>query len=281
MFKTVKNKRKQKIRKIIVLMVALLLLLTACDFIGRKPESTPEPTPSAPTIHTIKFNNDTAYNFNRIYISPTASEMWGDELLGSTSILKARGNVEVTIPAYDFNNYDIQILDEDNDEYVFMYVTLQDGYTVSINFGDEGLAANIYDHLGIMVSTVFGTINSNDMQNDGFLISTTGYDTNGFYSFTIYNESDYELYAIYVGPSDGDPEDDIDILPERVPGGNRYVVEGSPPEDLWAVTEWTFFVEDMDDDTSASYEVFNLWALNYVNITWDNAAGGYVAEFVY
>ncbi|MDL2219830.1 hypothetical protein LJC04_05840, partial [Ruminococcaceae bacterium OttesenSCG-928-O06] len=81
----------------------------------------------APKTFSVTVENSTIYAFNELYVSATASDNWGSDHLGSTNILKANGSYDITLEKYDYENYDVLIVDEDGDEYLFRYVTLTEG----------------------------------------------------------------------------------------------------------------------------------------------------------
>lgn len=237
---------------------------------------------------TITFTNSSEYMFNEIYISPTAADEWGSELLGDTSVLKANGSIDVTIIEYDYDNYDIRIVDEDRDEYLFTRVPLSDGFTVYIYFGEQGLVATVLDEEGDEITTVSGSMNGGgNLENQGpqaddeAVITGTGYDTDGDFSFTIYNESDYDIYSIFMGLLNAPADLDMDILDSILSAGDSYTVSETMPESLWGETEWTLYIVDVDGDTSVSYDTFNPFLLEYVDITWDTDTYGYLTNFVY
>lgn len=284
-------------KKLPVLFLAVLFGVSALAGCGDKapssqaPASAPAQTqPASPSVLTVIFSNSTDYIFNEIYIKPTATDEWGGELLGSTRILKGNGSVEVDIPAYDYENYDIGVVDEDGDEYAFTYVPLQDGSEVAIYFGDNGLAADVADSEGNMAATVMGTLGSAAGGGDGGgggdavqepVVTGTGNDTNGQYTFTVYNESDYDIYAIHMGVVNASADSDIDILPQVLPAGQSTELVGMASQGDWLNTEWSLYITDVDGDRSVSYDSFNPWTVSYVDIYWDSDSFGYVCEFFY
>ena len=299
------HEEKIKMKKTASLALAILMLVSLLAGCGGG-EASSQAASSAPVREapsrerssnlTITFSNASSYIFHEIYISPTASSDWGEELLGSTRILKSNGSIDVEIPAYDYDNYDILVVDEDSDEYYFSRVPLQTGSEVAIYFGDDGLAADVADSRGNSVATIFGTLEGasgggsyDNGGNDGGdtgqtqqpAPTGTGYDTNGQYTFTVYNESAYDIYAIHMGVVGASADYDIDILPQILSAGNSTDLSGMASQGDWLNTEWTLYITDVDGDTSSSYEVFNPWTLTYVDINWDSNNGGYVCEFVY
>lgn len=266
-------------KKTIALLLAAMLLLVGC---GANPPASPttadEPqAPSKPTTLTITFSNTSGYIFNEIYISPTASNSHGEELLGSTRILKSNGSLDINIPAYDFDTYDILVVDEAGDRYNFSRVSLSHGGGVSIYFGNDGLAADVTDNKGNAIGTVPGTLESATGGSDAPETYGTGYATNGEVTFTIYNESAFDIFAIHMGPVGGAAADDVDILPLILEGGENTTLTVTIPQGQWNETAWTLYVTDVDGDTSSSFDEFNPWTLSYVDITWEN--GGYVCSF--
>ena len=101
------------------------------------------------------------------------------------------------------------------------------------------------------------------------------------FSFRIYNESNYDIYSIHMGPLEGSAEDDLDILDSILVSGDDVLVSGTVPGHLASVTQWTLFVTDVDDDTSLSYDVFDPFSLSYVDVVWDSDSAGYRCDFVY
>ena len=100
-------------------------------------------------------------------------------------------------------------------------------------------------------------------------------------NFTIFNNSDFEIVFAHMGPSTLSSEDDTDILPSTLPGGESYTFEAKISEDYWDYTEWTIYFTDSDGDTSQVYDTFNPWNLSYVDVDWDSENAGYVCSFQY
>jgi len=99
--------------------------------------------------------------------------------------------------------------------------------------------------------------------------------------FVIYNESDYEIYAVYISPVNSPPSDEMDILPNILGPGENYYFNAKMPAQYWGVTDWVMSVVDVDGDSSVSYEAFNPFKLTYVDIEWHGEAGHYICKFFY
>lgn len=280
--------KHSKLLSVWSLFVLVCLLFTAC---AKKTES-PAPISRPPVSRnlSITVTNSSDYVFNELFVSPTASDEWGEDCLGSTNILKKNGSFEMSVPTYDFDNYDIMVVDEDDDTYLFKYIKLKTGTEVIISFGD-GLVADIIHSDGTQ-EAVTGELYYADGETGGGggggaaapanqTVTGTGYDTNGQYTFAVYNESDYDIYAIYIGIAGASEYDDIDLLPQVLPAGESIDLVGQASQGDWINKDWTLYVEDVDGDVSSTYDVFNPWLLSYVDIYWDNNSGGYVCEFYY
>lgn len=281
-----------------VCLILLSVLLVACGSPAAPPQSTPAPAPAsttptpAPTPTpeptstdiTVTVTNNTTYIFNELYVTPTASDYWGTDHLGSTSILKSGGSYDISLQKYEFNNYDVRIVDEDKYVYLFSRATLLDASHIVIEFSDSGLIAVIY-HADGTDETVTGEVSGGDVAGGGDVpvneptVTGTGNDTNGQYTFSVYNESPFDIYSIHMGVLNAGSADDIDILPSILPGNESTVVTGLASQGDWLNTEWTLYIKDMDGDTSHSYDSFNPWTLSYVEIYWED--GGYVCQFYY
>jgi hypothetical protein len=265
----------------VLIAVFVFCILTVLTWCGGGNEAKPDSgaaQPSREASITVTFTNYTDYNFQELYVSPTAANEWGADHLGSTSILKKNGSFDIKLPEYDFDNFDILVVDEDDDEYLFERVTMQNGAEVQITFDGELIATTIL--LNGSASSVAGELNSGSGSATGTSAGgAADYSGAGHYSFAIYNLSDYDVYAIYMGPRNASIED-VDILPSILPANGDTAVDGyvNGAENN---NEWTLYIEDTDGDVSASYEVFNPWTIRYVDIYWNTNSAGWDCDFYY
>lgn len=151
------------------------------------------------------------------------------------------------------------------------------------------LAAEGYTNTGAdgAQSVVSGTLNGSGADSGGEVIvvqeeptsTGTGYDTDGQFSFTVYNNSDYDIYSLHMGILDAGSDHDIDVLPQILPANSSTTITGQASMGDWIQTDWTIYVTDVDGDTNASYDTFNPWTVSYVDIYCQGDS--YVCEFTY
>lgn len=76
---------------------------------------------------TVNVTNDTGYELQRIYISPSMSDDWHEDLLGGRSIVDgATLAVDVPVLEEDAQYYDVLAIDIDEDRYSRFEVDLSD-----------------------------------------------------------------------------------------------------------------------------------------------------------
>jgi len=89
------------------------------------------------TQSQITVVNNTGYPFVRLYVSPTVSDVWGANVLGS-HVLQSGSNVVVNLPLpiNVINTYDIRAVDTDGDSYTKWNVTVSPNGVIEFVFGD-------------------------------------------------------------------------------------------------------------------------------------------------
>ncbi|MEY1661398.1 hypothetical protein [Isoalcanivorax beigongshangi] len=82
----------------------------------------------------LTIHNKTGYDIHYIYLSPPDSEDWEEDVLGS-SILRDGHSQPIDISGYDNPIFDIRVVDEDHDDYVFWKhnVRRHDSLTVTLD----------------------------------------------------------------------------------------------------------------------------------------------------
>ena len=166
-------------KKIVWLLCSALLLtiLSACGGNDDAPKgrgnnvptsvSSAVTAPVRSTTLAVTVANVSGYNFQELYVSPTGTNNWGEDHLGSTSILKNNGSYDITLARYDFENYDVLIIDEDGDEYEFKYVPLVDGCEMQIGFDENGVPGVVVVGADGTENYVSGTLNGSSGATGG------------------------------------------------------------------------------------------------------------------
>lgn len=143
-----------------------------------------------PTEMKVVFRNSSGYVFNELYVTPTADTEWGSDHLGSTSVLKKGGTFELTLPIYDFNTYDIRVVDVDEDVYLFERVPIENGCEVDIVWESDLAASVSYtDKDSTYIVGVFESGNDDYYSDD--------YDS-GWLDMTFMNYTGWDFREVYV-----------------------------------------------------------------------------------
>jgi hypothetical protein len=92
-------------------------------------------TLNGPSINIV---NNTGYTVYYIYISPTASDDWGDDRLASDQVLMNNRSVSLQLPhpINVVNRYDIRLKDSDGDTYTKMNVLVSANGSIVFTFDD-------------------------------------------------------------------------------------------------------------------------------------------------
>ncbi len=174
---------------------------------------------------TVEIINDTGgYDIYWIYISPSSSDSWGDDWLDESEILPSGSSVAFSVTN---GEYDIRLVDEDDDEYIRYGVTISGYYEWYVSLDDLG---EYYMDGGSSGDTVYGNA-----------------------PVTIYNDTGgYDIWYIYCNPSDysdwGDDRLGSDILYDGyeytfyVDGGDYYDIQ-CEDEDGDTYTFWEIWID--------------------------------------
>ncbi|MCK5116609.1 MAG: hypothetical protein KAR44_08400 [Candidatus Aegiribacteria sp.] len=172
---------------------------------------------------TVEIINDTGgYDIYYIYISPSYSDSWGDDWLDSDEVLPSGSSVAFSVSD---DEYDIRLVDEDDDEYIRYGVTIDGYYEWYVTLDDLG---------------------------EYYVNGSTGGDTvYGDAPITIYNDTGgYDIWYIYCNPSDYSDWGDDRLGSEILYSGYEYTlwVDGDDYYDIQC--------EDEDGDT---YTFWEMW----------------------
>jgi hypothetical protein len=117
----------------------------------------------------IQFSNETGYDFHYLFLSPGDSEYWGPDILGSERIFSAGETLGYYVHFPDeCNDFDIMGVDEDGDSYILYDYTM---------CGEEYITFTIDD------------LSTDEPEFD-------------FVELNITNDTGYEVYYLFVSPSD-------------------------------------------------------------------------------
>jgi len=102
-------------------------------------------TPSSPggntsptqTLPSITIVNNTGYTIYYLYVSPTTSSSWGNDMLG-TQVLRSGNQISVTLPYQisTVSRYDIKVVDLDGDSYTKMNVSVSANSRIVFTMAD-------------------------------------------------------------------------------------------------------------------------------------------------
>lgn len=88
-------------------------------------------------LPTIRIVNNTGYDIFSIYISPSEDDLWGDDLLGDDILEDGQTfTYQLPFPLSTYSVYDVAIVDEDDDSYTKMEVTMTDNARIVFTFDD-------------------------------------------------------------------------------------------------------------------------------------------------
>ncbi len=172
---------------------------------------------------TVEIINDTGgYDIYWIYISPATSDSWGDDWLDESEILQSGSSVAFSVSN---GEYDIRLVDEDDDEYIRYGVTISGYYEWYVSLDDLG---EYYINGGSSGDTVYGNA-----------------------PVTIYNDTGgYDIWYIYCNPSDYSDWGDDRLGSDILYSGNEYTfyIDGGDYYDIQC--------EDEDGDTYTFWEIW-------------------------
>ncbi len=120
----------------------------------------------------LQINNNTGgYAIHYVYISPTSSDDWGDDWLGSSELINSGSSRTFNVTN---GTYDVRLIDEDGDDYIVWNMAITGTVTWNVTLSDLGERE-----------------------------WTGGHSSSGGAPITIYNDlGNYDIYYIYCDPSD-------------------------------------------------------------------------------
>ncbi len=142
-------------------------------------------------LNQVTFVNETAYDMLYLFFSPSDSEYWGADILGTTRTLDSGQKLSFYVLYPDeCNAFDFLAIDEDGDAYTVWDVELCDGHS----------------HVqSVTLSELAGPFGPLD-----------------FATLQLHNQLDHEIHYLFVSPSDS-ASWGVDVLDARtVLGPDRY-----------------------------------------------------------
>jgi hypothetical protein len=88
-------------------------------------------------LPSVRVVNNTGYNIYNLYISPSISDVWGDQLLGD-GILEDGKTVPITLsqPLSEVNRYDFKVDDEEREVYFKLDVIITNNVRIVFTLDD-------------------------------------------------------------------------------------------------------------------------------------------------
>jgi hypothetical protein len=92
---------------------------------------------SAQNLPSIRIVNDTGYTFYYLYVSPSDSDEWGDDILGDRYLKDGETfTYQLPQPLSSVNEYDFLAEDEDEDCYYKWEITVTNNARIIFTFDD-------------------------------------------------------------------------------------------------------------------------------------------------
>ncbi len=181
------------------ILLGILLVCSVISFAGR-----------------INITNETGnYRFFFVHISPASSDSWGEDQLGSDEVISPGASRKFHV---DNGTFDIKIIDEDEDEYIFWNVYVNGALNLDVSLDDLG-------------EQDWDTSSSNSTSD-------------GLAPVSITNElGDWTIWYVYANPSDSDSWGEDRLGSELLEPGDTFTFY------LSANDSYDFKVEDEDGDT--------------------------------
>jgi len=187
-------------------------------------------------LNLITFENRTGDGIRYIFLSPSDSQYWGTDILGSTRVLRDKQDLGFYIHYPErCNEFDIYAVDMSDRAYSLFGYEICDGETAEVRF------------------------TSQDLDDDAREFDFT--------TVEMVNDTDYDIWYLFFSPGDSDMwgVDQLDQETILTPGASVRlllpVTTGHVRYDVRAVDEdedtYTFFVEISPTDTDQVFSIVN------------------------
>ena len=92
--------------------------------------------PPAAATSSITIVNSTGYEVWYVFVSPVDSDQWGDDILASDQVLPNGESFIYELPKPLHTNYDIRLIDLDDDAYIKWSVNVTEKSMIIFTFDD-------------------------------------------------------------------------------------------------------------------------------------------------
>ena len=92
----------------------------------------------AQDLPSVRIVNNTGYTIYYVFVSPSDNEFWGNDILADDEILENGQTLmfELTRPLSQVNVYDIRLIDEEDDSYRKMGITITNNARIVFTIDD-------------------------------------------------------------------------------------------------------------------------------------------------
>ena len=92
----------------------------------------------AQSMPTVNIVNNTGYTIFYLFISPSESDYWGEDVLAADEVILDGETFiyQLTAPLNRVSVYDIRLIDEEGDDYIKWEVTLTNNNRIVFTLGD-------------------------------------------------------------------------------------------------------------------------------------------------
>jgi hypothetical protein len=167
---------------------------------------------------SVRIVNKTGYTVYYVYLSPVSSESWGSDRLGSNVLQNNQSITISSLPLNSGNQYDIRLIDEDNDTYTKRNVRLSANQSIEFSISDLDRRTNT------------ATSSNNERP-----------------SVRIVNKTGYTVYFVYISPTSSSRWGD-DVLEDDILRNGQSVTVRLPSP-LNITNRYDIQLEDSDGDT--------------------------------
>jgi len=183
---------------------------------------------AAQSLPSVTIVNNTGYTIYYLYLSSTASDSWGNDMLGS-EVLRSGYQISVNLPyaLNVVNRYDIKAVDSDGDSYFKWNVSVSANSRIEFTMADYSSSSSSS--------------------------TSTPTPVQSLPSITIVNNTGYTIWYIYLSSTASSSWGNDMLGSSVLMNGNSYTV--NLPYALNAVNRYDIKVVDSDGDSYTKWNV--------------------------